>query len=161
MLWRQTKKGGKGHESPASKCNLSSLCPHYNKIITKLLMHIRSIHHALTPWHFQSKLNKDKNPSSLREGGAGMKIREYNLQAPPSQWIFCLCNWMSIIMSVPKKQGSCSSPCPPLFKGCIPHLNESSLYFLNLCLISEFLRQQGKNLPLGNRRKGDDGFNFG
>ena len=134
---------------------------HANKRTIKWAIQIRSIHHAPMPWHSQPKLNRDKKPFSLWEVGSGMKIREYNLQAPPSQWIFCLCNWMSIIMSVPKKQGSCSSPCPPLFKGCIPHLNESSLYFLNLCLISEFLRQQGKNLPLGNRRKGDDGFNFG
>ena len=33
------------------------------------------------------KLNKDKNPSSLQEGEAGMKIKEYDSQSPPSQWL--------------------------------------------------------------------------
>ena len=35
------------------------------------------------PWHFWSRLNKDKNPSSLWEGEAGMKIRESDPQTPP------------------------------------------------------------------------------
>ena len=47
-------------------------------------MQIRSTHHALTPWHLLSKLNKDKNLSSPLEDGTGMKINEYNPQIPPS-----------------------------------------------------------------------------
>ena len=35
------------------------------------------------------KLSKDQNPSFLWEGEAGMKIKEYNPQIPPSQWISC------------------------------------------------------------------------
>ena len=38
----------------------------------------------MTPWHFQSKLNKVRIPSSPWGDGAGMKIREYNTQIPPS-----------------------------------------------------------------------------
>ena len=36
------------------------------------------------PWHFWSKLNKDKNPSSPWEDGLGVKIREDDPQIPPS-----------------------------------------------------------------------------
>ena len=36
------------------------------------------------PWHFWSKLNKDKNPFSPREDRIGMKIREDDPQIPSS-----------------------------------------------------------------------------
>lgn len=34
-------------------------------------------------WHFWFKLNKDKNPSSFQENGAGMKTREDAPQITP------------------------------------------------------------------------------
>ena len=37
-----------------------------------------------TPSEPPGKLNKDKNPSSPWEDGAGMKIKDYNPQTPPS-----------------------------------------------------------------------------
>ena len=43
------KKGGKGHKSPVSECNMLLIMPSYNKIIIKLAMQIRSTHHALMP----------------------------------------------------------------------------------------------------------------
>ena len=49
---------------------------YYALITIKLTLHVRSTHHGLMPWHFWSKLNKDRNPSSLLKNGAGMKIRK-------------------------------------------------------------------------------------
>ena len=53
---------------------------------TTLMAESEEDHNALTPWYFWSKLNKDKNPSSPQEDGAGMKIREYEYdpQTPAS-----------------------------------------------------------------------------
>ena len=69
-------KGERGLNPQLPKVTCSSLCPYYNTIIIKLATQIRSSHHAPTPWHFWSKLNKDKNLPSLWEGEAGMKIKE-------------------------------------------------------------------------------------
>ena len=77
VSWRQTKKGGKRKESLVFKCNFCSLCSHHNK--TNL--QIRISYHASAPWHFPSRLNKDKNSSYPRGGGAGRKIKEHN---PPN-----------------------------------------------------------------------------
>ena len=93
------KEGGKRRESPASECNLL-LITCYTLITVKLALQTRSSHHALTPWHFRSKLNTDKNPSAPREGSAGMKIREYSSQPLPPQWIFhsfiCTPHWTGL-----------------------------------------------------------------
>ena len=56
---------------------------HYGLITIQLALQIRSTQHAPMPWHFWSKLNKDKNPSSPQEDGAGMKIK-IKPQTPPS-----------------------------------------------------------------------------
>ena len=47
-------------------------------------MQVRGTPHPPKPGHFGSKLNKDKNPSSPRESGAGMKIRECDPHTSPS-----------------------------------------------------------------------------
>ena len=79
------------------------LCP-YVVITTYLTLQIRSTHHAPRPWQFQSKQNKDKNPSSLCEGGDGMKIRDYDPpQTHPPQWIFHPFSCTPHITSLPKK----------------------------------------------------------
>ena len=49
-----------------------SLCSHYDKIS----LSDNKYSSALRPWHFWSKLNKDKGPTSPQENGAGMKVRE-------------------------------------------------------------------------------------
>ena len=119
------KRGSNVHLWNVTCC---SLCPHYNKIIIKLSMQVECPS-CTKPWHFLSKLNKDTNPSPLWEGGTGMKIKEYDPQTPPSQWISRPCNWMPLITSSRETQSSCW----PLFKRCISHLSKSSLFasFLN------------------------------
>ena len=57
---------------------------------------------------------------------------------------------MPLIIGLPKKQGSCSPLCPPLFKRYISHLNKSSLYFLNFHLVSAFVLRGNKNIPFRN-----------
>ena len=50
---------------------------HCALITIRLTLQIRSTHYELTPGHFWSKLNKDKNPPSPWGNGAGMKTKEY------------------------------------------------------------------------------------
>ena len=57
-----------------------SLCFHYNKIS----LADKKYPPCTDAMTLQIKLNKDKNPSSPWEGGAGMKIRKYDPQTPPS-----------------------------------------------------------------------------
>lgn len=77
----KSKKGGKERRSLMSNVTCCSLCPHYNKI-----SHADQKYPSCTgTMTLLIELNKDKNPSSLREGGAGMKIMEYDSQTPPSQ----------------------------------------------------------------------------
>ena len=52
----------------------------------KLASQIKHHHHAQASGHFHSKLNKPQNPSSPREGGNGMKLREYNTKSFSPQW---------------------------------------------------------------------------
>ena len=108
---------------------------HYALIIVKLDLQIRSTHHAPTPWHFWSKLSKDKSSSSPWEDGAGMKIREYDPQTPPSP-----VNILPLHLYAPhnrlakETQGRSSSPVC-LFSHWEQHvlyLNKFSLYFLNV-----------------------------
>ena len=68
------RKAGKGGNLQRPNVTFCSSFSHYNKIS----LAAKSTHHAPMPWYYQSKLNKDKYPSSSREGGAGMKIREFD-----------------------------------------------------------------------------------
>ena len=58
---------------------------HYALITIKLALQVRSIHLALIPWHFWSKLNKGKNPSWNRRGPVGFSSTEA-LFSPPHFW---------------------------------------------------------------------------
>lgn len=49
-----------------------------------------------------------------------------------------------------KTQSGCSSLCLTLLKRYISHVNKSLFFFLNFCLVSEFLLWQDKNLPFGD-----------
>ena len=71
----EKKKEGKGHESSESECNLVLITPSLQQNCNKISYARRGTHHAPMPWHRWSKLNKDKNPSSLWEGGVGIKIK--------------------------------------------------------------------------------------
>ena len=103
----------KGRNLQCLNVTCCSLCPHYNKIS----LADKNYHHAPRPWHFGSRLSKDKNPSSLQESGAGMEIRERNPQTLPSQWIFRSRHWMFLQSMCQRNTGQLLS--------CLP----TSLYF--------------------------------
>lgn len=122
-----------------------SLCPYYNKLV----MQIRSTQHVRTAWHFQSKLNKDKNPSSLGKLELEWKSGTVTTpQIPPSPFItlpihlYTSHNWLAR-----ETQGSCLPVCPPSSPRAYFSL-KSSLYFFNCPLVSEFLMLWDKNLSL-------------
>ena len=56
-------------EPPVSGCSLLLICSH----CIKLILRVRSTHHASMLWHFWSKLNKDKIPPPLRQKELGWK----------------------------------------------------------------------------------------
>lgn len=74
-----------------------------------------------------------------------MKIEDYDPQTPPSQWLFHSCNWMPLTNGMTEKCRA-TAHLSALFKRYISHLKKSSLFFLNFCLISEFLPQQELSL---------------
>ena len=74
------RKVGKG----GNFLSLNVTCCSLYLITIKLVLQTGTTHHALTPWHLLSKLNKDKNLSSPLEDGTGMKISEYDPRIPPS-----------------------------------------------------------------------------
>lgn len=79
-----------------------------------------------------------------------MKIWKYDPKPLPPQWIFRPFIFTSQLAK--KTQGSFSpgSAHSPL-EGILS-LNQSLFFFLDLCLVSEFLLQQDKNLISGNRK---------
>ena len=68
---RLGKVGKSGNLQPPN-VTFCSLCFHYNKIS----LECKKCPSYTMPWHIQSRLNKEKNSSSLQEGGAGIKITE-------------------------------------------------------------------------------------
>ena len=84
---------------------------HYALITIKLALQRGGTHHAPTPWHFRSRLNKVKNPSSLQEGGAGMKNQEINPKRLPPQWMLCPFIFTSHITSLPKTHREATHLC--------------------------------------------------
>ena len=86
-------------EPPVSGWGLLLICSH----CIKLVLQVRSTHHASMLWHFWSKLNKDKNPSSPQTEGAGMKIREYDPKPLLPWWTFHPFICTPLITSLPKK----------------------------------------------------------
>ena len=145
-FWGDKCPGGqrnveKGMHLQHSNVTSYSLCPYYNKISQADKKYLSCTNIMTLP----IKVNKNKNltPSGKRSWNENQGIWSPN---PPSQWIFCLCNWMP----AKETQGSYSPLCPLLFKRCISHLNKFSLYCLNFHLIFEFLLWWDKNLPLRN-----------
>ena len=133
---RQRKMGKYGNLlSPNLTCY--SFYPDYNK----------NYHHALTPWYFWSKLNRDKNPSSPQEDGAGMKIREYeyDTQTPASSVNIPLLHLNAHHNLLAKEtQSSIFSPvCLPFFVRAYSCLNKLALYF-NFCACLQILSQRVK-----------------
>lgn len=102
-LGSRQRKVGKGGNPLLKHVNFCSLCSHYN---TKLAIQVRNTHHASTPRHLESKLNKDKNPFSPQETGAGNTIPKALLPQRILQPFIC----MSLITGFPETQGSSSSP---------------------------------------------------
>lgn len=111
------------------ECNLLLLC---TLIIVKLALQIRRTHCVLMPWCFWSKLKKDKNPCFPWEDGAGMKIRKYNPQTPPSPVNIPSLHLYAAHNQFPKEtQGSYSpeSAWSALTSGGCCRLLNSPLYF--------------------------------
>ena len=118
-----------------------SLSPHYNKISLankKYPSHTMTpvLHQEVpmkTPWHFRSRSNKGKNPSSPWEGGTGMKFRQYEPKPLPTQWIFCPVIFTPLITSLPKKlRAAARLSLPALPPESVLLLNKSSLCFVGL-----------------------------
>ena len=74
------RKVGKAGNLLHRNVTCCSLCSHYKNISLEDKTYA-SWTYAVSLW---TKLNKDKNPSLPWEAGAGMKIKEYNPQTPPS-----------------------------------------------------------------------------
>ena len=78
------KKVGKGGNLLWPYLACWALCSHYSRI----RLQVRSAHHALTPCHFWSKLNKEKIPPPLGKLGLGWKSGNITPHTPLSQWLF-------------------------------------------------------------------------
>ena len=89
------------------------------------------------PWHFPSRPNKSKHPSSPWEGGAGMKIRKCNLKPLPPQWIFHPIIFTPHVTSSTKEHRVAAHlSLPTLPPERVPLLNKSSLCFPGLRISS-------------------------
>ena len=88
---------------------------YYALITIKLTLQLRSTHHAPMQWHFWSKLNKDRNPSTLWKMELGWKSRNKTSKLLLPQWRVRPFICMPLMTSLPKKP-----------RGSAPHLSACS-----------------------------------